>query len=289
MKYWTEAPTVEELEDFLGADQVTAWNVGSAILVVLVSILAAGILRRLVRWLLKKVPRLRPGIPDLVGRATGWMIVMTGIIIALTVLGIDMIPALMVFIVFGVVFFVVGKGLLTNFSAGLVIQGTPMFDVGDQITTTAGTGTVTFITGRTVVIRTEDGEEIHVPNKVVINDPVTNLTHLGSRRSSLSVGVAYGTDLDEAKRVIEDTVTRSAVTHTDPPAEALVAMFGSNAIVLEVHFWHEPTILEQMRAVDTVAREIAAGLAEHGIVIALPQRVLHWDKPTTDNEPGLQA
>ena len=101
MKFWTEAPTVEELEDFLGADEVTAVNVGSAILVVLVSILVAGLARRLVGWLLRKVPQLRPGIPDLIGRATGWMIALSGFVIALTVLGIDMIPALMMFIAFG--------------------------------------------------------------------------------------------------------------------------------------------------------------------------------------------
>ena len=285
MKYWTTAPTVEELEEFTGADEVTALNIGAAVLVVLVSLLVAALLRRLVGWLLRKVPQLRPGIPDLAGRATGWLIIMTGIVVALTVLGIEMLPALMVFIVFGVVFFIVGKGLLSNFSAGLVIQGTPMFYVGDQIATSAGTGTVTFITGRTVVIETEDGREIHVPNKRIINDPVNNLTHLESRRSSLTVGVAYGTNLDDAKRLIEATVDSCSETHASPPAEALVAGFGDSAIEFEVHFWHDPRIMDTMRAIDSASRAIATALEAHGIVIALPQRVLHWDRPATEVEP----
>jgi small-conductance mechanosensitive channel len=205
------------------------------------------------------------------------LIILGGSVMALTVLGIDMVPALMMFLVFGVVFFIVGKGLLANFSAGLVIQGTPMFFVGDQISTSAGTGTVTFITGRTVVIRTEDGTEIHVPNSLIINDPVTNLTHLGSRRSTLAVGVEYGTDLDSAKQLIESTVDGCDETHADPPAEALVAAFGPNAIGFDVHFWHDSTIIGGMRSVDSVARAIATAFAEHGVVIALPQRVLHFD------------
>jgi small-conductance mechanosensitive channel len=282
MKYWTEAPTVEELEEFLGADEVTAWNVAGAVLVVVVSLVVAGLLRRLIRWLLRKVPQLRPGIPDLVGRATSWLIVMVGIIVALTVLGIEMIPALMVFIVFGVVFFIVGKSLLANFSAGLVIQGTPMFYVGDQITTSAGTGTVTFITGRTVVIETEDGLEIHVPNKHIIDDPITNLTHLQARRSSLRVGVEYGTNLEDAKRLIEAAVSGCAETHATPPAEALVSEFGDSAIEFSVHFWHDARILDGMRAVDSASLAIDSVLREHGIVIALPQRVLHMDGPATE-------
>lgn len=277
MIFWQTTPTVEELEDFLGADEVTAWNVGSALLVVLLSILLAGLARRLIKWLLRKVPQLREGIPDLVGRATGWFIILSGSVLALTVLGIEMLPALMIFLVFGVVFFVVGKGLLSNFSAGLVIQGTPMFFVGDQVETSAGTGTITFITGRTVVIQTEDGTEIHVPNRLIINDPVTNLTHLGSRRSTLAVGVEYGTDLDSARQLIESTVDACDATHQDPPAEALVAAFEANAIRFDVHFWHEPTIIDGMRAIDSVARAIATAFAEHGVVIALPQRVVHWD------------
>jgi small conductance mechanosensitive channel len=182
MRFWQTSSTVDELENFLGTDEVTALNVGGAIFVVIFSILVASLARRLIKWVLRRIPQLREGIPDLAGRATGWLIMMTG-----AILGIDMVPALMMFIVFGVVFFIVGKGLMSNFSAGLVIQGTPMFFVGDQVTTSAGTGTITFITGRTVVIRTEDGTEIHVPNRLIINDPVTNLTHLGSRRSPLEL------------------------------------------------------------------------------------------------------
>ena len=285
MNFWQTTPTVDELEDFLGADDVTARNIGLALIVVLFSILLAGVARRLIKWLLRKIPQLREGIPDLVGRATGWLIILSGGVVALTVLGIEMVPALMMFLVFGVVFFIVGKGLVSNFSAGLVIQGTPMFFVGDQIETSAGTGTITFITGRTVVIQTEDGNEIHVPNRLIINDPVTNLTHLGSRRSTLVVGVEYGTDLDSAKQLIESTVDSCEETHTDPPAEALVAAFGADAIRFDVLFWHEPTIIDGMRSVDSVARAIATAFAERGVVIALPQRVLHWDgEPST--EPG---
>ncbi len=212
---------------------------------------------------------------DLVARAIGWVIILTGFVTALTVLGIDMVPALMILIVVGVVFIFVGKGLLANFSAGLVIQGTPMFFVGDQVTTAAGTGTVTFVTGRTVVIRTEDGREVHIPNSIITNDPVINLTHLGSRRTSLRVGVAYGTDLGEAKQLIEAAVRGCETTLVDPSPEALVSAFGDSGVLFEVHFWHDPTIVGGLRGVDAAARAIAEAFAEHGVVIPFPQRVLH--------------
>jgi small-conductance mechanosensitive channel len=77
--------------------------------------------------------------------------------------------------------------------------------------------------------------------------------------------------------LIESAVDGCDETHTDPPAEALVAEFAANAVTFEVHFWHDPTLIDGMRSVDCVARAIARVFAENGVVIALPQTVLHWD------------
>jgi small-conductance mechanosensitive channel len=129
------------------------------------------------------------------------------------------------------------------------------------------------------VIETIDGENIHIPNKTVIDSPVVNLTDLGSRRSTLEVGVAYGTDLDHAKQVLEEAATACELTHSEPPPEALVSEFGDNAIEFQLRFWHDPLVLDGYRAVDGVARSVARVLARHGIVIAFPQRTLWWGEP----------
>ncbi len=64
--------------------------------------------------------------------------------------------------------------------------------------------------------------------------------------------------------------------------EAQITEFGDNAINLQVRFWHAPAIIEELRAIDTVAESIDSTLAEHGIVIAFPQRTLWWGSNPTD-------
>jgi len=285
MNVWAQVPvpTTDQLEDFVNADELTFWDFAWAAVVIVAAFVLSRLIRRLVRRALRRFPTLTDEAAFLIARATGWAVVFLGILYAISILGIDIGPALMVMIVIGIIVFFAGRRLMDNFSAGLVLQGTPMFSPGDQIVSESGTGTVREITGRTVVMETVDGQYVHIPNKLVIDNPVVNLTNLGSRRSSLEVGVAYGTDLDHAKQVLEDAAGACESTHASPAPEALVSLFGDNAIDFRVLFWHDPLVLDEYRAVDSVARSIARAFAQEHIVIAFPQRTLWWGDP--DSRP----
>lgn len=279
MNILAQVPNADQLESFVNADELTVWDFVWAALVVVAAFLLARIARRLLRRLLHHSQQLSDEAVDVIARAAGWAIVFIGIIYAVMLLGIDVAPALLIVLSIAVIVFLAGRRLMDNFSAGLVLQGTPMFAAGDQITTESGTGIVQEVTGRTVVIETIDGEHLHIPNKTVIDNPVVNLTDLGSRRSTLNIGVAYGTDLDHAKQVLEEVAAACELTRPEPPPEALVFEFGDNAIQFQLLFWHDPQVLDGYRAVDSVARAVARSLARQGIVIAFPQRTLWWGDP----------
>ncbi len=268
--------TIDPTDLVSSADELTVWDFVWAIAIVAGSFLVAALARRFKRNILRRFE----GIPEsyvlLIARAVGWFVVIVGVIYALGVLGADLGPAMIALLIVAAVAFFAGRGLLENFGAGLVLQGTPMFDVGDQIETQSGTGTVHEVTGRTVVLHTVNGEEINVPNTVVVNEAVTNLTKLGRRRSTVSIGVAYGSDLEEARRVILEAARSSPLTRRDPAPDMIVTEFGDDAITIDVRFWHDPTIIGERRAIDEVARRVAIDLAEADIVIALPQRTLWW-------------
>jgi len=265
-----------DLDQVVDTKAITVWDFVWAIVIIALSFLLAALTRRLVGRVLRKFPDIPQNYRLLVASASGWFVIVVGIIYALGVLGVDLGPALIGLLLVAGVGFFAGRGILENFSAGLVLQGTTMFVVGDQIETTSGTGTVLEITGRTLTIRTVDGKELNVPNTTVVNEPLTNLTKEGQRRSSLEVGVAYGTDLEEAKAALQTAAAGCGLVITEPGPEALVAGFGDNAIEFELRFWHRPTIIEQRRAIDAVARAVALELAERDIVIAFPQRTLWW-------------
>ena len=275
-----------DLDQLVDTQAITVWDSVWAIVIVALSFLIAALTRRLVGRVLRKFPDLPQNYKLLMASASGWFVIVVGIIYALGVLGVDLGPALIGLLLIAGVAFFAGRGILENFSAGLVLQGTTMFVVGDQIETTAGTGTVLEITGRTLTLRTVDGKELNIPNTTVVNEPLTNLTKEGQRRSSLEVGVAYGTDLEEAKAALQTAAAGCELVITEPAPEALVSEFGDNAIEFELRFWHEPTIIGERRALDAVARAVAVELAEHDIEIAFPQRTLWWGE---GQEPADRA
>lgn len=287
MGFHQQIPTTDELEDFVGVDDLTLVEFVGSIVIIILAFVLSRLVRRLVRWALNRLPQVTEPIAALAGRAAGWIVVLLGVIYSLVVLGIDMVPALMVLIVVALVTFFAGRGLMENFSTGLVLQGAPMFGPGDEIATESGTGRVIEITGRTVMIETPDGETLHVPNRLVIQDAVTNLTAPGKRRSSVTVGVAYGTDLDEAKRAIVDAAERCSTTLRQPAPEALFTEFGESSIDFQLLFWHGPLILDRLRAIDNVGRSISHVFAERGIVIAFPQRTLWWGDEGSDGSDAL--
>lgn len=214
---WGQAVTVDGVEESFGADQWTIANFVWAALILVVAVLVAHLVRRGVQWVLLRYTSLPTSTVRAIARITGWAIILIGVVEALWVIGIDLGPGVMILLVIIVIMFFAGRGVMANFSAGLVLQGSAMFDVGDQVATPAGTGTVQSVAGRTVVIKTPDGEEIHIPNKTMIESPVTNLTRHGSRVSSVVVGVAYGTDPQLAKTVLIDAAARCGEVHTEPP------------------------------------------------------------------------
>lgn len=273
---WAQTPTVDGVEEFFGADEWLLRDFVWAAIVIVSAIVVARLVISLGRRALPRFTELTEEAAKAIARALGWMIVLLGIVYALSIIGIDLGPAVMVILVFAVIMFFAGRGLMANFSASLVLRGSPMFTVGDELVTPAGTGKVRTVGERTVVIETIDGTTIDIPNHIMIDYPITNLTKTGARLSTLDVGVVYGTDLRAAKTLLVKATDDCDVVHAHPPPEAVITEFGDNAINLRVRFWHAPAITEELRAIDTVAESIDSTLAEHGIVIALPQRTLWW-------------
>lgn len=286
MSLFAQVPSVEELDQALNTDQLTAWDLVAAALAVLAAFVISKLVRRLLQKVLARAQHLSDEARLLISRAAGWAIILIGVVYAVVLLGFDMGPALFVILILLLVVFFAGRGLMENFAAGVVLQGTPMFAPGDEIELEDAVGEVMEITGRTVVIQTPDGKRVHVPNTKVIGDAVVNYTQLGTRRSTILVGVAYGTDLDFAQRVLEAALLECGVARDDPPPEALATEFGDSSIDFRVRFWHHRTINEEARAVDAVVRAINRAFADNGIEIPFPQRTLWWGDGDAGEETG---
>lgn len=265
---------LETLDEALGAGGLTGWDWVQAAAIVLGGLVVA----RVVRWLLGRLLRrtTNPTVADLVARLAGIVVGAFALVYALESLGVRIGPLLGALGIVGIAVAFALKDILENFVAGLLLQFSRPFNYGDEIVSGETEGTVTSVDARTVTIATPDGETVHLPSSKVITDAIVNHTVRGRRRTTLPVGVAYGTDLARAAKAFRGAIERLDDVAEDPAPEVLVEGFGESGIDLVVRYWHEPSIAAYWRAQNAVALAIDEACRRHDIHIPFPQRTLWW-------------
>jgi small-conductance mechanosensitive channel len=176
------------------------------------------------------------------------------------------------------------QDILQNFIAGILLQLKRPFTYGDQVSINDHEGTVRTIDSRLVTINTPDGETIMIPSATVIAADINNYTTLGGRRTTVPVGVAYGTDLRRAKDVLSEAVRTVPQVREVPEPEVLFEGFGDSSIDFVVRYWHGPSIATFWNTRSDVGLAIDEALAAADIVIPFPQRTLHWGRDDGEHD-----
>ena len=181
----------------------------------------------------------------IVERLAGYAIILAGLFVGLSTLGVNL-TSLTVFA--GAVGVGVGLGLqgvVREFVSGLVVIFDPLVQVGDFIELENGArGEVVEVGPRATRIRTNDGLNVVIPNSKLIEGQVLNWTLKGgTRRIHVPFTVAYGAD----KAMVRDVVLRAA--HDVPftladsegrKTQVWMTGFGDSALKFELVVW--PTI-----------------------------------------------
>ena len=206
-------------------------------------------------------------------KAISAALIVIGVLIALQEIGFD----LTLLTVFGGALGVgIGLGLqklASNYIAGFTILLDRSIRLGDLITVDGKHGVVTKVSTRYVVVRSGDGVEAIVPNETLVTTTVLNHTYTSNEvRVALTVTVAYGTDIDQALKLLEGIALADPRVLRDARAPAaLLQSMGDNGIVLELGVWiGDPHIQGNLRS--TLFRAILKQFADNGIVLPLPQR-----------------
>lgn len=174
----------------------------------------------------------------------------------------------------------IGFGLqeiVANFISGLIILFERPVRVGDLITVGNTDGVVTKIRIRATTIRNADRQELVVPNKEFItgrllnwslSDPVT--------RVKVSVGVAYGTDIDSAHALMRAAADEHEHVLADPKPVVSFDAFGDNSLTLTLRAFVDD-IDHRSATVTDLHKAINRKFEQAGIAMAFPQRDLHFD------------
>ena len=169
------------------------------------------------------------------------------------------------------------QDIAANFVSGIILAFRTPFTIGDIIEVNDIMGTAMGTNLRVTIIKTFTGQEVFVPNKDVLQNPITNYTVLGKRRIDLSVGVSYGDDLEEVENVVLETIKKvdGVIDHENTVFD--YAEFGDSSINFNIRFWIKYPGQPGFFKVKTDAiKAIKKALDENDIMIPFPIRTLDF-------------
>ncbi len=277
---------VDRIADSLESVQITWVTALAALAVFITGIIVARLARRSIRTLGERTDIASPQVFVVAGRLVFYGIMLYSISAALGFLGFEVIPFVSMLGLATIVLALGLRPLFENFAAGVTLQTRRPFDPGDQVLLLGSEGTVRDVNARTVVVETMDGEIVHLPNRMVLDNPITNFTAVESRRSILDVGLDYATDLPRAEEVMRAAVRDTPGVVARPEVCVFVHTFDDSTINAAIWFWHEPEIPTAWAVRHAVAVNVKRAFNEAGITIAFPQRV-HWMGESVSDLPPV--
>ncbi len=201
------------------------------------------------------------------------MIIVLGLLIALSQIGISLGPLLAGL---GVVGFVVGFALqdtLSNFAAGMMILIYRPFDVDDFIEAGSVSGMVSHMSLVNTTIMTFDNQTIIVPNNKIWGDVIKNVTAQTIRRVDLTFGIAYSDDIAKTERVLREVVVAHDKVLDEPELMIRLHELGDSSVNFIVRPWVERD--DYWDVYWDLTRAVKLRFDEEGISIPFPQRDVH--------------
>ena len=266
--------TIPDIDQLFDAGSTSFWNLLLALAVVVVSIVVARYVRRWLRKRLTAYDGVDKNAGSIVSRLAGWAVVLVGVILALSILGVDMVPVTVILLLIAGFLFLSARSLIENWGAGLILQARGPYRIGDRIESDGYVGWVEQTNLRSVVIREGNGRIVHIPNADVLNNPLVNRTgHEGRRRSEIEFSVAYDTDLPLSMQTLTQAASSVDGVQAEPAPTAWITSLDDSTVVLELRFWHDHA--ERHRVRSDVAEEGLKRLRAAGVDLPVPiQEVL---------------
>ena len=217
------------------------------------------------------------------------VIVLVGLMMILSELGIDLGPLLMAAGIGGVAIGFGAQSLVKDIISGFFILLENQIRVGDVVTASGTTALVEEVRLRTIRMRDLSGNVHIIPNGMI--DKVTNWTKEYSYYV-FNLGIAYRENVDEVMALIQDL---GAALQADPefgpkilePLEMLgVDSFADSSVVIKFRIKTIP--INQWAIGREMNRRIKNAFDERGIEIPFPHRTIYWGEPKEGTAPPLQ-
>lgn len=169
------------------------------------------------------------------------------------------------------------KTIIENFLSGWILMSERPIRIGDVIDMDGNLGVVMEIGNRSTQIRRNDGAQLIIPNNQVLESKLINWTRFDPFiRTSVRVGVAYGSDVKLVNQQLYQILKEHALIQDEPEPVVVFEDFGDNALVFDAFFWVSVQSGREVRVIRSEVRTLIEQVFnKHQITVAYPQRDVH--------------
>lgn len=245
-----------------------------ALVIFLIGLYLARLASKLLRRALE-ARQLKLQVIQMLARITYWTVVILVTTMALQTIGFNLTAFLAGL---GILGFTVGFALQDvskNFIAGILMLLSQPFELGDVIEVGGYTGNVQAIELRATELKTLDGKQVLIPNAEVFSKPITNFTRNRLRRLDVTVGIAYGSDLDKTRTAILSAIQAVTGVLPDPAPVVVFNRFADSSINCTIYYWIDQVEADYVQMVDNGFLAVEQALKEAGIEIPYPVRTVY--------------
>lgn len=228
-------------------DKVDGWietfvsmipNLAVAIVLLIIFIVIAKFTAKIFKKLFSKTSD-NKALEGLFATVIKWSILIVGIFIVLSILQLDK-AVTSILAGVGIIGLALGfafQDISANFISGVILAFRRPFEIGQVIKVSDIMGTAKRTNLRVTVIQTFQGQEVFVPNKDVLQNPIINYSAIGKRRIDLGVGISYGDDLAKVQRVVLETIKNLEGVIDKENVGFDYGEFGDSSINFTIRFW----------------------------------------------------
>ncbi len=251
-------------------------NIAFFVITLLVFYFLAKAAGNLVRKTVSRSKRFSDLLKEFFVSATRKAVMLVGIIVALSMLDIDITP----FVAgLGVAGFVLGfalQGTLSNFASGLMILIYRPYDVGQVIEAAGVKGTVDSMSLVSTTIKTFDNQIVIVPNGEIWGGVITNVTGSDTRRVDMVFGISYTDDIAKSVKVLEDIVSKHELVLDEPEPVVKLHELADSSVNFVCRPWVKTA--DYWAVYWDVTRAVKERFDAENISIPFPQQDVHLYK-----------
>lgn len=262
----------------LGGVSLVPKNILGGILLFAVLVVVIGWIKRWIdrRWL-KRIT-IERGARDAILTLFGYVAFVLAILVSLKAANVDLTG---IAIISGALALGLGfglQGIANNFVSGLILLFERPIRAGDFVSVGDVEGYIRSIRIRATEIETLDNQNVLVPNSELVSGRVTNWVLRDTHgRLQVRVGVAYGSDVEKVREILETIGREHPEVITDgraPAPRALFMGFGDSSLDFELRV-RVQRIERRFSVMSDINFALDQAFREAGVTIPFPQRDLH--------------